>query len=466
MQNFTDGNTMVCGLIGNPVRHTMSPLIHNTLSRMTNINLVYVPFEVQEKDVAAAIKGAEALNIQGLNVTIPYKSDVISYLEEIDPLAEGIGAVNTLVRTSTGGFKGYNTDMTGLYRAMTEEGIDLKGETIVILGAGGVVRPVAYLCASKGARKVYILNRTVEKAREVAESTGFEDVVEAMALTDYKALLSKEEKFVAIQGTSVGMFPDVNSSVIEDNEFFKHVSVAIDLVYRPLETRFLELARQNGARTFSGLKMLLYQGIDAFELWNQDKDGNSVAITREQSDEIYRALVLELTGASNIILEGFMGSGKSTVARIIADKLEMELMDTDKAIEDMSEITISEIFEKYGEEDFRDCETNLISYLLEDRTKGLVLSLGGGLPLREKNRGLIKELGKVIYLKTSPEAIYDRVKGDSSRPLLQVDDPKKKIKELLDEREGIYEDAADIVVDTDGKNPEEIADEIIKMLGF
>ena len=134
MGNFTDGNTSVCGLIGNPVRHTLSPLIHNSLSEITGINMVYVPFEVPEGDVGDAIKGALALGIKGLNVTIPYKSDVIPYLEDIDPLAKGIGAVNTLVRTESGGFKGYNTDMTGLYRSMQDEGVELAGKTVVILG--------------------------------------------------------------------------------------------------------------------------------------------------------------------------------------------------------------------------------------------------------------------------------------------------------------------------------------------
>ena len=166
--NHTDGNTMTCGLIGNPVRHTLSPLIHNSIAEMKGVNLVYVPFEVPKGGVKNAVRGANALGIKGLNVTVPYKSDVIDHLVEIDPLAEGIGAVNTLVRTE-GGFKGYNTDMSGLYHAMQDEGIVLDGECVVILGAGGVARPVAYLCATKGADRVYVLNRTYEKAEAVAK---------------------------------------------------------------------------------------------------------------------------------------------------------------------------------------------------------------------------------------------------------------------------------------------------------
>ncbi|WP_026651638.1 shikimate kinase [Butyrivibrio proteoclasticus] len=483
MQNYTDGNTSTYGLIGNPVKHTMSPLIHNSLARMTGTNLVYVPFEVAEGKIGDAIKGAEALNIQGLNVTVPYKSDVIPFLEEIDPLAEGIGAVNTLVRTSTGGFKGYNTDMSGLLRAMRDEGIELEGETVVILGAGGVARPVAYLCTQAHARKVYVLNRTYEKALDVVEEVrnaasadgdtdkpseifDMETELEAMALSDYKELLEKEDKFFAIQCTSVGLFPDVNSAVIEDKAFYSHLSAGLDLVYRPLETKFLELAKEAGAKTFSGLKMLLYQGIEAFELWNEDGEGNGIKITKDQIDEVYESLVREVNDAGNIILEGFMGSGKTTVSRMLSDMLMMELMDTDKAIEDMAEISINDIFERYGEEEFRECETNLISYLVEDNTRGMVLSLGGGLPMREVNRHLLKELGKVVYLRTKPETVYERVKDDTTRPLLAGDDPMGKIKELLSKRGSIYEEAADLIVDTDGKDPEDIAIEIIKGLGL
>ena len=132
-----DGKTRVCGLIGNPVEHTLSPDIHNTLARFCGVNLAYVPFYVEKGLAGDAVRGAWALNILGLNVTVPYKSEVIPFCSKIDPLAEKIGAVNTLVRTD-GGFLGYNTDMTGLYRAMQEDGVRLEGEEVILLGAGGV----------------------------------------------------------------------------------------------------------------------------------------------------------------------------------------------------------------------------------------------------------------------------------------------------------------------------------------
>jgi shikimate dehydrogenase len=461
MQNYTDGNTLVCGLIGNPVRHTMSPLIHNSLADMTDTNLVYVPFEVQAEGLKNAVRGAYELGIQGLNITVPYKSDVIPYLKYVDPLAESVGAVNTLVRDEAlKGYRGYNTDMTGLYRAMLEEGINLEGETVVILGAGGVARPTAFLCVNKGARKVYILNRTLEKAEDIADEIG-DDRVIPLGLDQVKEILDAEERFLAIQCTSVGLFPDVNSAVIEDPEFYKHVHTALDEVYRPLETKFLKLAAAAGAKTFSGLKMLLYQGIDAFEMWNADRQIN---ITPEQADEVYKSLSLEVTGARNIILEGFMGSGKTTVSELLAKELDMDLLDTDKAIETTEERSISDIFKDEGEDAFRDMETELLDTIVRDHWRDMVISLGGGLPLREANRELLKKAGKVVYLRTRPETVYERIKGDTTRPLLRSEDPLARIKELLAGRESIYAEAADLVVDTDDKDVSAIVSEIINGL--
>ena len=468
--NYTDGYTRTCGLIGNPVKHTMSPLIHNSLASMTGINMVYVPFEVKEKELKNAIKGAVALDIQGMNVTIPYKTDVIPFLEDVDPLAKAIGAVNTLVRTENGGFKGYNTDMTGLYHAMQDEGIELKDQTVVILGAGGVARPTAFLCANKGAKKVYILNRTFEKAVDVAdevnlalELTDSDEKVVPMLLGDYRKVLEAEDSFIAIQCTSVGLFPDVNSAVIEDEEFYKKVSSAMDLVYRPLQTKFLKLAKEAGAKTFSGLKMLLYQGIDAYELWNEDK---GIKITKDQADEIYRSMMLEVVGASNIVLEGFMGSGKSTVSELLSEELMLELIDTDEVIEDTEGRTINEIFETEGEASFREMETDLLEAIDSDHWREFVISLGGGMPVKEENRELLRKIGKVGNLRAKPETIFERVKDDDKRPLLKTEDPLAKIEELLEKRAAFYEDVADMIIDTDGKSPLEITKEIIDKLGL
>lgn len=279
-----DGKTRLCGLIGNPVEHTMSPMIHNSLAKACGHNLVYVPFLVDEGKTDEAVKGAYALNILGLNVTVPYKSEVMKSLVAVDELAKRIGAVNTLVRTE-GGYKGYNTDMSGLKRAMESEGISIKGEEIILLGAGGASRAVAYLCGSLNAKKVYLLNRTLNRAKNVAkevnESFGREIVV-PMLLSDYNKL--PDEKFLAIQGTSVGLAPNDNEAVIEDACFYRKIHTGFDLIYRPLTTRFMQLAKEAGAKAYNGLKMLLYQGVIAYELWN------NVKISNEETAEIYEEL--------------------------------------------------------------------------------------------------------------------------------------------------------------------------------
>lgn len=279
-----DGHTRTCGLIGNPVEHTMSPMIHNTLAEKLSHNLVYVPFHVEEGVVEEAVKGAFALNVLGLNVTVPYKSQVIPALSQIDELAEKIGAVNTLVRIEDG-FKGYNTDMPGLYRAMLSEGIQIEGQDVILLGAGGAARAVAFLCASKGVNRVYMLNRSVEKAesvaREVNEKTGKECIF-PMALSDYKKLPDKT--FLAIQATSVGLYPDVDQVVIEDEDFYRRIHTGYDLIYKPSTTRFMQLVRQQGGLAYHGLKMLLYQGVIAYELWNE------VSVPEEMALQVYEVM--------------------------------------------------------------------------------------------------------------------------------------------------------------------------------
>lgn len=279
-----NGKTRTCGLIGNPVEHTLSPMIHNTLAERLGHQLVYVPFLVEKGRLADAVAGADALNVLGLNVTVPYKSEVIASLREVDALARDIGAVNTLVKTE-GGYKGYNTDMEGLYRAMTSEGIRIDGEQIILLGAGGAARAVAYLCAVKGADKVYMLNRTLGKvqtvAQEVNDAVG-RKVIEPMAIEDYAGL--PDRKYLAIQGTSVGLAPHVEDVVIADDAFYEKIHTGFDLIYSPWETRFMQLVKAHGGKAYNGLKMLLYQGIIAYELWND------VDVSEEDAEAVYERL--------------------------------------------------------------------------------------------------------------------------------------------------------------------------------
>lgn len=272
-----NGYTRTCGVMGNPVEHTMSPAIHNTLAEETGENLVYVPLRVPKGHVGEAVKGAFALNLLGVNVTVPYKSEVIPFLKEIDPLAETIGAVNTLVRVE-GGFRGYNTDMPGLYRAMCEDGVAVEGEKVLILGAGGVARAVAILAAEKGADSIIILNRTLEKARKIAEEVNGlagKQLASARKLGAYASLPG--DGYLAIQATNVGMFPKTEEAVIEEGAFYEKIHTGYDLIFNPAETRFMSLVKSSGGRAFGGLKMLLYQGIIAYELWTGAEVGSVLA---------------------------------------------------------------------------------------------------------------------------------------------------------------------------------------------
>ena len=279
-----DGHTRTCGLIGNPVEHTKSPLIHNGLAELTGSNLTYVPFLVAEAEkLKEAVDGAFALNVVGMNVTVPYKEKIMPYLKDVESLAAKIGAVNTLVRVEDG-YAGYNTDMPGLYRAMVSDGIRIDGEDVILIGAGGVARAVAVMLAER-AHHVYILNRTVEKAEAIAAEVntyaGYE-VATAKSIADYRTLPVK--KYLAIQATNVGMHPHTEHAAIEEDDFYRMIHTGYDLIYNPEETRFMKKVKEQGGRAFNGLKMLLYQGIIAYELWNKTE------ITKEQAEEIYKRL--------------------------------------------------------------------------------------------------------------------------------------------------------------------------------
>ena len=283
-----NGTTRVCGLIGNPVAHSISPVIHNRLAGLRGDNLVYATFKVEAGNVAAAVKGAYALDILGLNVTVPHKQAVIDELVDIDELAAAIGAVNTLVRTE-GGFKGYNTDILGLDRELSDVGISLEDKCVVIIGAGGAARAIAFLCAGKKASEIYIMNRTLEKAQNIADAVNEyakKDIAKAAGISECGSFDKKD--YIVIQTTSVGLYPNVNDTVIEDKEFYKKVKAGVDIIYNPSTTKFMELCMEAGKPAFNGLKMLLYQGVAAYELWNNTK------ISKEEADIVYNKMKEEL----------------------------------------------------------------------------------------------------------------------------------------------------------------------------
>lgn len=277
-----NGHTELAGVIGNPVRHTLSPDIHNMLAEETGYDLAYGAFCVETGRLRKAIEGAWALGLKGLNITVPYKQEVIPFLSDIDPLAEKIGAVNTLVRTEEG-FKGYNTDMPGLLRAFKRDGVSIEGEDIIVLGAGGVARAVVMLLEESGAKSVTIINRNGDRAEDLAgavNSISGRNFARPLSMGGYN-MLPEDSKYVVIQATSVGMSPDTGKAVIEDPEFYKRVKVGYDLIFNPKVTRFMELCNEAGAESYNGARMLLYQGIIAYEYWT------GLEISEELADKVF-----------------------------------------------------------------------------------------------------------------------------------------------------------------------------------
>ena len=300
------GTTVTAGLLGYPVEHTKSPLIHNTLAGFWGDDLVYLPFCVKNERLKEAVEGAAALGICGLNVTVPHKSSVIEYLNGIDPLAKEIGAVNTLcavyegsasLKGSVTGYKGFNTDILGLAHAMNKNGFEVKGRPVLILGAGGAARAVAFLAMSLGAESITIANRSPEKAADLAGDINRAKLSGSFPVTgenksdmkdagDHTRIIAKGcgiseldqslegSGYLCIQCTSVGLYPNIDACPIEDeaDPVWDRIEEGIDLIYKPAETVFMKRLAAKGKKTMNGLSMLLYQGVIAYEMftlrWN------------------------------------------------------------------------------------------------------------------------------------------------------------------------------------------------------
>lgn len=470
------GTTRVCGILADPVEHSMSPMLQNLYAERTGADLIYVPFRVEESRVEEAVRGAFALNLLGLNVTVPHKQRVMKYLDGVDETAGAVGAVNTLVRTERG-YKGYNTDVPGLLRAVREAGMTVKGRKCILLGAGGAAKAAAYMLVSEGAEQIFLLNRSIEKACELA------DYINRLAGRELAAPLSVSEwrripkgRYLAIQSTSVGMYPKTDAAPVEERGFYDLIEEAVDVIYTPAETKFMRLVREAGGRAVNGLNMLLYQGVLSYELWNP-----GVKVDDETIGLAKRMIEKRLPGGGetvpcpsegkSIILIGFMGAGKTSVGRELSARLGLPFIDTDQEIERRAGMSVPEIFEKQGEEGFRAMETETLRQLTEERgdseqtggeRRPAVVSAGGGLPLREENRRLLLKLGTAVYLKTSPDEVVSRLEGDTSRPLLKGDSGRERVESLLSIREPLYEAAAARTVATDGKTPAQLAEEIIR----
>ena len=265
------GKTKVCGVIGDPIEHTMSPVMHNAAFKELGLDYLYVSFRVRKEELGKAVESIRALNIRGLNVTTPHKVAIIPFLDELDPLVERIGAVNTIVNDD-GVLTGYNTDATGFLQALLDKGVEPERKNTVILGAGGASRAISFILAERGAHLV-IFNRLLELdwAEELAHRISqVSKKVRALELNEKNQEMMLEGADILINATSVGMSSDVDETPVPAR-LLKPALIVFDIVYNPIQTRLLKEAEAAGAQTTGGLNMLVWQGAIAFEKWTGRK---------------------------------------------------------------------------------------------------------------------------------------------------------------------------------------------------
>ena len=266
------GKTKVCGIIGDPVDHTLSPPMHNAAFRELGLDYVYVPFPVKKDDLKEAVAGLRALGVRGFNVTMPHKVTIIPMLDGLDPLARSIGAVNTVVNEN-GKLTGFNTDGPGALQALLVGGADPKDRNVVVIGAGGASRAISFLLALHGAR-LTIFNRKQELdwahdiARSIKDSLKAE--VKVAELTGAQLKTSLTEASILINATSVGMNPDAGKSLVPAELINSRLSV-FDVIYSPMKTKLLQDAEIAGCRTIGGVELLVWQGVLCFEKWTGQK---------------------------------------------------------------------------------------------------------------------------------------------------------------------------------------------------
>jgi shikimate dehydrogenase len=256
--------TQMVGLLGHPVHHSQSPTMHNKAFAEKKLDFAYAAFDVAPEKLGDAVAGIRALGIRGVNVTIPHKVAILPLLDEIDPLAKRIGAVNTVVNDN-GRLIGYNTDGMGYVRSLVEEtGIELTNQVVTLLGAGGAARAVAFTLAEKNVKEIRIINRSREKATLLAEH--LRTIVPTTAVEPNGAMAAIADSTLLINTTSIGMYPHVEEMPVPA-EWLHPGLIVSDLIYNPLETNLLKCARELGAKTHSGVGMFVNQGALAFELW-------------------------------------------------------------------------------------------------------------------------------------------------------------------------------------------------------
>lgn len=406
---------MQCGLLGRKLSHSYSPQIHNVLG-----NYSYKLFEVEPDHLDTFFRETP---FTGINVTIPYKKAVIPYCTDLSDRAKKLGAVNTIVHRADGSLVGHNTDYFGFCSMLQKSGLTVSGKKVLVLGSGGASATVVAVLTECGADPV-VISRSGEN--------------------NYDNLHIHADASVIVNATPVGMFPDVDNSPV-DLQVFPKLEGVLDLIYNPARTKLLLQAEQMGLVTENGLWMLVAQAKESAEWFTGNKIGDAVI------RKIHADLRLQM---ENLILVGMPGCGKSTVGRILAEKLQKVFVDADSEIINVAGMPIPKIFETSGETGFRKLETQVLSQL--GKRSGNVIATGGGCVTREENYPHLHRNGTVIWLKRDLDKL-----PTEGRPLSKAGELDK----MFAARKPLYEKFSDLTVEND-LEPNSTADKIISALNL
>ena len=404
------GNEMY-GLLGEHLPHSFSPQIHLAFG-----NEEYNLYEIEPENLEEFLR---LKDFKGINVTIPYKKAVIPYLDEISPEAEKIGAVNTIT-VRDGKLCGDNTDYFGFKCMVEKSGIDISGKKVLVLGSGGASLTVQAVLHDMGACEVKVVSRNGE--------------------VNYSNIYSEKDTEIIVNTTPVGMYPDNMNSPVE-LRMFPNIKGVFDVVYNPLRTRLVMEAQNLGIPAVAGLPMLVAQAKKAHEIFFDTEVDDRIC------ENIIKVLFKQM---SNIVLIGMAGCGKSTIGKILSQRLNKDFMDTDEMIENAENKTIPEIIENDGEDYFRYCESVAVN--LAGREKSCVIATGGGVVTREKNYLPLKQNGIIIFINRDAEKLPTK-----NRPLSQL----HGVKELYEKRMPLYRQFAHIEVDGNG-TVEEVVEKIME----
>lgn len=272
-------------LIGHPISKSLSPIIHNNFFQLNNLNSIYLAFDIDEREIKNTVHAFKAMNVQGFNVTIPYKIKIMDYLDEVSNEARLMGAVNT-VKNENGKLIGYNTDGLGFLKSLEDKNIDIKNKNVLVLGAGGAANAICTALALAGVNTIYINNRDIDKGKKLAKKTKmqFSNIDINYGDLSLKNII-KEKIYMVINCTSVGMYPNIDQTPILLNGFSKDL-IVYDIIYKPKKTKLLKFAEDKGYTTIGGLSMLINQGLCSQEIW-LDKEMKNIF---ENYDKIKRIL--------------------------------------------------------------------------------------------------------------------------------------------------------------------------------